>query len=242
MKHYHSVILFLLLFIPSVFMGINNYKHAERAIISDMNQALALTLAEQNVGVITPDTIKSYRNNLKINELKNLSYVYYASDDNRRKLSSDRMRWRNNSDYEFQSYADCSFATVYSMSNQSLPLLMFLSAIIWSIYSVFYFRRHKEEQFLFGNIIFSDGRFYDFDKEPLHFTPMQFQLMEMLWNAEEHILSKEVICNALWPKKPDANETLYTLVRRLRPVLEDNSSLRITADRNGNYMLTETEQ
>ncbi len=228
--------------IPSIFMGVRSYEYAERAIISDMNQALALTLAEQNVGVITPDTIKSYRNNLKIDELKNLSYVYYASNDNHRKLSSDRMRWRNNSDYEFQSYADCSFATVFGMSNQSLPLTLFLLANIWGIYSVLYFRRHQKDQFVFGNIILSvaDGSFYDQDHHPLHLTPMQHQLMMLLWNAEEHIVSKNEICNALWPKKPDASETLYTLVRRLRAVLENNSTLRISADRNGNYMLTET--
>jgi DNA-binding response OmpR family regulator len=69
-------------------------------------------------------------------------------------------------------------------------------------------------------------------------TPMQQQLMEMLWKSSTHQLSKTEICNTLWPKKPDANETLYTLIRRLKPIIEQHSDLKIEADRGKSYGLT----
>ena len=68
-------------------------------------------------------------------------------------------------------------------------------------------------------------------------TPMQQQLMEMLWLSPTHQLSKTEICDALWPKKPDANETLYTLIRRLKPIIEQHSDLKIEVDRGKSYGL-----
>ena len=67
---------------------------------------------------------------------------------------------------------------------------------------------------------------------------MQQQLMELFFHADDYRLSKTDICNALWPKKDDANETLYTLVRRLKAVLEAQSRLTIEADRGRSYRLT----
>lgn len=62
--------------------------------------------------------------------------------------------------------------------------------------------------------------------------------MEMLWLSPSHQLSKAEICDALWPKKPDASETLYTLIRRLKPIIEEHSDLKIESDRGKSYGLT----
>ena len=67
---------------------------------------------------------------------------------------------------------------------------------------------------------------------------MQQQLMEMLWLSPTRQLSKAEICDALWPKKPDASETLYTLIRRLKPIIEEHSDLKIESDRGKAYGLT----
>ena len=56
-------------------------------------------------------------------------------------------------------------------------------------------------------------------------------------NAEGHTLSKQEICSRLWPGKPDASATLYTLVKRIKPVIEANSQLRIESDRGRSYSL-----
>ena len=66
---------------------------------------------------------------------------------------------------------------------------------------------------------------------------MQHQLMEMFFLSPTHSLTKSEICAALWPKKPDASETLYTLIKRLKPVIEQHSDLKIESDRGKAYEL-----
>ena len=61
--------------------------------------------------------------------------------------------------------------------------------------------------------------------------------MEMFFHSESHQLSKTEICDALWPKKDDANDTLYTLIRRLKPIIEEHSELKIESDRGRAYEL-----
>lgn len=91
----------------------------------------------------------------------------------------------------------------------------------------------------YGGMYFSEKNdlFYDSKGNPIHFTPMQQQLIRLFWESPSHTLSKEVICAQLWPKKEDANDTLYTLVRRLKPVLEENTGLVLVADRGRSYSL-----
>lgn len=60
---------------------------------------------------------------------------------------------------------------------------------------------------------------------------------EMFFQSPSHSLTKTEICNALWPKKPDASETLYTLIRRLKPVIEQHSDLKIESGRSKAYRL-----
>ena len=69
-------------------------------------------------------------------------------------------------------------------------------------------------------------------------TPMQQQLMEMFFRSKTHSLLKSEICEALWPKKPDASDTLYTLIRRIKPIIEEHSNLKIESDRGKSYELT----
>lgn len=66
---------------------------------------------------------------------------------------------------------------------------------------------------------------------------MQYTLMEMFYLSSSHLLFKSDICQSLWPGKDNADETLYTLIRRLKPIVEDNSNLRITTDRGRAYGL-----
>ena len=91
----------------------------------------------------------------------------------------------------------------------------------------------------FGGLTYAEaeGRFYAADGNPVQLTPMQHQLMEMFFHSPTHSLSKSEICEALWPKKPDASDTLYTLIRRLKPVIEQHSNLKIESDRSKAYRL-----
>jgi DNA-binding response OmpR family regulator len=91
----------------------------------------------------------------------------------------------------------------------------------------------------FGGLTYSavDSCFYAANGNKVPLTPMQHQLMEMFFHSPSHSLTKTEICDALWPKKPDASETLYTLIRRLKPVVEQHSNLKIESDRSKAYRL-----
>ena len=88
-----------------------------------------------------------------------------------------------------------------------------------------------------GGLSLVEDRFYNVHRQPVHLTPMQEQLLKLFFAAPNHSLSKQEICDSLWPRKPDASETLYTLVKRLKPVLEEQGGLQITSDRGKGYIL-----
>ena len=90
-----------------------------------------------------------------------------------------------------------------------------------------------------GNLSLSrrDDCFYNDRRERLHLTPMQYALMQMFYLSDAHRLTKPHICRALWPGKENADETLYTLIRRLKPIVEGHSNLHITTDRGRAYVL-----
>ena len=92
----------------------------------------------------------------------------------------------------------------------------------------------------YGGLRFAEaeGTFYDAAGRRIKLTRMQQQLLEMFFRSETHQLTKAEICDALWPKKPDASETLYTLISRLKPVIEQHSDLKIESDRGRAYELT----
>lgn len=141
-----------------------------------------------------------------------------------------------------KGYARLSVASILGMSDQRIPAACMISAFLWAILSWLYLRKKQEGSEAvtgFGGLVYSevDQRFYTAAHTPIRFTPMQQQLMLLFWNAPSHSLTKEDICAALWPKKEDANDTLYTLIRRLKPIVEEHTNLKIVADRGRNYSL-----
>ena len=117
---------------------------------------------------------------------------------------------------QFKAYTHCSEATIFSLSDQRPAALLWL---------------------LTGFYSEAEGRFFAADGNVMKLTPMQHQLMTMFFQSPSHSLSKAEICEALWPKKPDASDTLYTLIRRLKPVIEQHSDLKIESDRSKSYRL-----
>ena len=71
----------------------------------------------------------------------------------------------------------------------------------------------------------------------VHLKRMQEQLMEMFYSAPDHILSKEAICAALWPKKDNPETTLYTFICRLKSTLKTQSDMDIINKRGKEYQL-----
>lgn len=192
----------------------------ERLVTDDMNNALSQTLAEQQSDVISSDTIRVFNSHLQLEPLRGKALLVV---DTRR------------------CYAQCSAATIFAMSEQRPAIVLWLLSMLWAAFC--FLRRPKMAlagMLQYGGLAFSEkeGRFFDANGEHVKLTPMQQQLMEMFFRSENHLLSKAEICDALWPKKPDASDTLYTLIRRLKPIIEAHSDLKIEADRGKSYELT----
>ncbi len=240
MKPYHSVIVWLFIVCSAVATGRHGYSCTRDDIVADMNRALRLTLARKQEGWITPDTIADYRSHLKMMALRESSFIYYAVDGKGSGLKSRKMRWRDGKgrDWQFQGYANCSFASVFAMSDQRPTIVLSVAAMLWGLFSVAFFRRQHRGMIVVGGLMLDNAghRFLTLEKEDVPLTPMQERLLTMLFLAEHHRLGKRQICEELWPKKPDASDTLYTLVRRIRPVLAARG-LIIRTSRGKDYEL-----
>lgn len=256
LRPYHTIIIFAILVTAAAFSSVSSYRRAQYAIIQDMDNALALTLQENQHQWITPDTIQSYRSHLSIDLLKQTSNLCYVVEEDKRKgklaSSSDSYQTTNSTNqlssremqlhqYMIQGYANCSMLDIFSMSNQRMPLSLSLMAMLWGMWSLYYYRRKRPESSLvYGSLAYSeeeDAFFNQESNERIKFTPMQHQLMQLFMQSAHHQLSKQEICETLWPKKPDASETLYTLIRRIKPIIEQNSNLMIESERGKAYRL-----
>ena len=225
MKQRHAVIVLLALIIASSLTSFSSYSATSRQVSEDMDRALALALEEQQSDVISPDTIRTFNSHLQIAELRGKATL---AVDTRQK--------------DFKCEARCSVATVFAMSDQRFASALWTVTIAWAAFC--FYRRRRITPLMagvthYGGLCFSasENRFMDTSGNLVKLTPMQYQLMEMFFQSPSHSLTKTEICEALWPKKPDASETLYTLIRRLKPVIEAHSDLKIESDRGKAYEL-----
>lgn len=150
--------------------------------------------------------------------------------------------------------AQCSMATIFAISDQRLPVVLFLLSVSWVVFA---YRRKNffmpclsqssiiaSEQMYddaqvqgIGGIIFRNEAFFDNKGQEIHLTPMQRQLLTMFFNSPDHKLLQADICNRLWPKKDDASETLYALITRTKKVIEQRCGIKIEVDRGRGYTL-----
>ena len=128
-----------------------------------------------------------------------------------------------NEDFEVKMEAQASYsmAFVWGMSNQRLSFWLFVGTLLSLFFSLW-----KRETVRTENLVM-----------PLHLTPMQEQLMALFLQAPDHKLTKQEICDALWPNKDNASETLYTTIRRLRNELQQASDWEILSERGKTYEL-----
>ena len=213
----YAVIVLFALIIASSLTSLCSYSSTSRMVNEDMDRALALTLKEQQSDVISQDTIRTFNNHLQITELRGKATLAVETRGQ-----------------QFKAYAHCSEATIFGMSDQRPAIILWLLTGFWAI--LMWYRRPQAS---FGGLRYveQEAQFYTTDGNILQLTPMQHQLMEMFFKSSSHSLKKTEICDALWPKKPDASETLYTLIKRLKPIIEQHSDLKIESDRSKAYRL-----
>ena len=218
MKQRYAVVVLFALIIASSMVSLTSYKTTEKLVTEDVNQALAKALDEQQSDVISADTIQVFNSHLQIEGLRGNAV-----------LAVDTKKG-------FRPRPQVSTATILSLSDQRPSMILWSMVFLWSLFCLYQHRRLSALG-LYGGLTLQDGRFVNAKGCEVKLTPMQQQLMEMLWQSPSHQLSK-AICDALWPKKPDASETLYTLIRRLKPIIEEHSDLKIESDRGKSYGLT----
>ena len=226
MKQNHAATILFALILASMMTSLGSYRMTARAVEADMDRALALTMAEQQDEVISPDTIRTFNSHLQIAALRGKATL--AVDARGR---------------QFRAYAHCPGATVLGLTDQRPSAVMWILTAAWAVFCLY--GRHRQENDLpdgtlnYGGLRYAEPErcFYDAQGQQVRLTPMQQQLMELFFRSPGHQLSKTEICDALWPKKTDASETLYALISRLKPIIEQHSELKIESDRGRAYML-----
>ena len=224
------ILIFIVLCLTAVATSYGSYRKAQRNIESDLQQALAKTINEKGVETMRQDSIRAYRSiarregemmtiavgdetlrrHLRNQQLGEMAFITYT-------VGRERGRWK----VTFNTEAKCSAAMIWSLSDQRLSAWLTVMALL-SLALSFRGRRQPITMDCFS---------------ATHLTPMQRQLMEMFVASGSHRLSKHEICDALWPKKDDASETLYALISRLKRELDKTSSFDIISDRGRAYIL-----
>lgn len=254
------IFIFIALCLTALATSYGSYHAAEQQVQRDLQQALAKTVGERGVDVMRQDSIRAYRmmakagggtmtiavcdatlrRHLQLPQLREKAYIAY-------RVGKESGKWN----VAFESRADCSMAMVWSLSDQRHSMWLTVVAALWLAFSFMWKRRMQTvcEYDVCNNAKHFGGLAYDEAKQSfvgdngtvVHLTPMQRQLMEMFFASPSHRLTKQEICDALWPRKEDASDTLYTMIRRLKQELGKSSSLHIESDRGRAYILSDSE-
>lgn len=256
------------LLVATILASMHSYRTAEADLTRDLDQALMLTMEMKTADYITPDTVRTYRSFIKTPLLRQSATLSYCLPDEKRSTLCGRKVLLRHGEirYYLRGYANCSMATVLGLSDQRLPMMLSLLTVLSFLLACSPLTRKRKDINLFiakprplaspicvtpqskancadvqsigGLDYLADSHdFYFYGKE-VHFTPMQRQLMELFYQSNSHTLTKQEICDTLWPRKVDPSETLYTLIKRLKQTLTDNGcQLQITSDRGRAYRL-----
>lgn len=281
------------LLLLSFSFGFHNYSQTEKAVITDLNQALQQTIIQNTQLWMNQDSlrtysrlsslfgnpvsIESYNKNfaeaLTLPLLKEQSGIIIQIKNKKQQrnpqstldkkeaghyLTSDTVIWLSANaattdtfseeiGISFQGYTLCSVSILFLLTDKTLPGLFLCIAILFGCFTLYLFRSGKASAFIgnketaisYGNLTLlpDTASFFKENQDKLKLTPKQYTLMEMFFFSSTHILTRTEICEALWPGKINADETLNTLVKRLRPLIEENCNLKITTDRGRAYIL-----
>ena len=226
------ILIFILLCLTAMATSCGSYRKAERNIENDLKQALAKTINEKGMETMRQDSIRAYRSiartegemmtiavgdetlrrHLRNPQLGEMAFITYT-------VRCERGEWK----VTFDTEAKCSAVMIWNLSDQRLSAWLAVMALLSLALS---FRGRRQSQPITMDSF-----------SATHLTPMQRQLMEMFVASGSHRLSKHEICDALWPKKDDASETLYALISRLKRELDKTSSFDIISDRGRAYIL-----
>ena len=257
----YGMLIPLALMIASVVSCCISFSNAKQNIVNDLNDAMP-ALANENSEVWTrQDTIAALR---KMHETTHKPLIYQASDVNFKnpilkdeayftlalvdkknavskiygnKIASDSIllvpeRAADGLAIQVQGFADCSMASVFAASDHTLPSVLFALSIL-SMTSMIVWGR-KDSEMSEPDLASVSSSLHPLDDIKL--TPMQRQFAQMLLEAPEMRVNKTTLCLALWGNKSNAEESLYTLVRRIKTALAE-ANIEIICNRGESYEL-----
>ena len=229
--------------------SIRSYRHWQQAM------GAPVTVSSANRRFVDALTIPRLRG------VSSLSWQIYERRDAMNKmpsllpegcLASDTLVWLTTTSgaeeltVAFRGYARCDTFLIGMLADWRWPGALLILALLCGVCAIFCRRKiakgtgHSAPRVItYGNLswMVHEACFRNPQGEILRLTPMQYALMEMFYQNAAHRLTKTDICQTLWPGKDNADETLYTLIRRLKPVVEAYSNLSIHADRGKAYEL-----
>ncbi len=250
----------LALMLASVISCCFSYSKAKQNITNDLNDAM-LALANENSELWTrPDTIAAIRQmyetthkpliyeasdvNFRNTSLKDEAYFTLALVDKKKvapkiretKIASDSIMLvpecaTDGLAIKVQGFADCSMASVFSASDQTLPGILFSLSIL-SLTGMFVWRKRTHVMSQAGVVAVPAMPTLD----GIKLTPMQRQFAQMLLDAPDMKVDKRTLCETLWGNKSNAEESLYTLVRRTKTALA-KANMEIICNRGDSYEL-----
>ena len=223
MTRRYPLLMMLLFGILATWTSVQNYRIAQREICNELTEALLLTQAERPVDWLSTDTIRQFRSHIPTAELRDgATLSFYVGDANVRARGVCSRELRISSSLRARGCLSYSAMQIWRFSDQRMAAFLALLTLLCMAWSLRQFRMPP---------LNSDQH------RSLRLTPMQEQLVTLLMSAPERSMSKQDLCQALWPGKPDASETLYTLVRRTKQALEAEGRISIASERGRSYRI-----
>lgn len=238
-----------------------SYSYAKECITNELNDAMLAVVNENGELWTQPDTIAALRHIHKTTQkplifqasdtyfkntaLKGNAYITVALIDPKKSIPKIRENYIASDSImivpqrsidglaiQIQGFADCSMASIFAVSDKSLPGILFTLSML-SMASIIIWRRRSRE-YAGTSLLATPPAIPSFDGILL--TPMQRQFTQMLAQAPEMRVNKKTLCEALWGNKSNAEESLYTLVRRTKNALA-NTNMEILCNRGESYEL-----
>ena len=260
MKNLRYMVIFPLLMIAvSVITGWRCYDKAKTEMAEDLNQALQSTALTDACVEGILDSLSSmpgspmltfngthhgFANFLNIPSLRDTAHVSYSlvqahgegheTGTSHARICSDTIMLAgcgtkgNEVVLAVRAYANPSMASVFGHAGMEWSMFSFLAGLLMLVFM------------LANRRLFKVAVVHSSMRANLTLTPMQEQLMNMFLESPTRTLTKEEICSALWPKKDNPDDTLYTFISRMKSSLaRQSSSYRIENKRGREYFLAD---
>lgn len=260
----YAMLIPLAMLVASLVAGGFSYNAAKQKLTDDLNDAM-VAFAKDNRELWTrQDTITALRH---MHEATNRQVAYRASDINfsnavlreeayftiavvddmtsapksgANVIASDSIilvpeRSVDGLAVQIRGFAHCSMASVFAVSDQTFPgVLLTLSFLSFSGLHIW---RRKRARLAMPMLSAPQS---PPAIESVRLTPMQRRFTQLLLDAHDMKVDKAALCAALWGNKSNAEESLYTLVRRTKKALAQ-TNIEIICNRGDSYELRITD-